>query len=537
MITYCKFNNSIQQPIRPHHRVNLLYNFKNNCYNKCSFKQSQDKFVKTSEVEEIQRVDTMPNSKHDLDHYEGCLLGGAIGDAMGGSIEFLNRKEIKDRYGKNGLEKLILNEAGIAEITDDTQLTLFTADGLIKAYTEENELPEMKKIYDSYKNWYQMQISGKKLEKGWISQISELCDRRVPGATCKAALKQGVIGTIEKPINNSDGSGGLMRVSPVGLLYYKNQELAFEIGSKCAALTHGHPDAYLSAGVYSAIIANIIQGKSLEKAVDDSIEILNKYDGSENLRTKLYLAKFYSKKIKSPQDAIKLLDEGSHSSRALAISIFCALTCEKSYKNAILTATNYSTSKDTTAALTGSILGSYLGKNAIPQDFIKNVELSSELQLVAKDLFKPDNIKNKEKRYPTDIVSVEDIFSNYIGDVRKQLEITDKKQTLTKVLAKMVDLKDENTKINKLSILSDCNQFFYSTFEKKDLLSAVDILMQIACINSSNTQIQDLCFMSCKNIIKSNISSQYIHFLKKNIGHDATVDEFISHTVNILEML
>ncbi len=68
----------------------------------------------------------MLTMKRNHDHYRGCLIGGAIGDAFGSAVEFLSIDAIKEKYGEAGITDLVSAESGLAEITDDTQMTLFT---------------------------------------------------------------------------------------------------------------------------------------------------------------------------------------------------------------------------------------------------------------------------------------------------------------------------------------------------------------------------------------------------------------------------
>ena len=68
-----------------------------------------------------------------LARYKGCILGGALGDALGAPVEFKTLTEIKNLYGKNGIQKLQPTyPTGLAEITDDTQMLIFTIDGLLR---------------------------------------------------------------------------------------------------------------------------------------------------------------------------------------------------------------------------------------------------------------------------------------------------------------------------------------------------------------------------------------------------------------------
>lgn len=69
------------------------------------------------------------------DKIRGCLFGGAVGDALGYPVEFLKEKEIFREYGRNGIQSYKLNQELKALISDDTQMTLFTANGLLAAQT------------------------------------------------------------------------------------------------------------------------------------------------------------------------------------------------------------------------------------------------------------------------------------------------------------------------------------------------------------------------------------------------------------------
>lgn len=116
------------------------------------------------------------NSKRDQDHFRGCLLGGALGDALGYAVEFESLKAIKQRYGPSGIT--ILPEPAL--ISDDTQMTMFTAEGLLRAKLRGNERgvchpPSV--VHHAYLRWLHTQgkrmkptltpLAGRPMTAGW----------------------------------------------------------------------------------------------------------------------------------------------------------------------------------------------------------------------------------------------------------------------------------------------------------------------------------------------------------------------------------
>ncbi|NLN22351.1 MAG: ADP-ribosylglycohydrolase family protein [Syntrophomonadaceae bacterium] len=328
--------------------------------------------------------------KKDEKYFRGCLVGGAVGDAMGWPVEFLKYKEIVKKYGSKGIKDLDLGNKNLAEITDDTQMTMFTAEGLLRAATRcsekgENNLPSV--IFHAYQRWLVTQGYNTGILKeldGLLINVSELHQQRAPGNTCLSALKSGKMGTIEQPINNSKGCGGVMRVAPVGL--FCSRESAFEIGCESAALTHGHPSGYLSAGVLAHLIACIIEGMEIEDAVTASLEELKKHNGHEECSSLLEKAIALSRDNTEPLTALSQLGEGWVGEETIAIAVYCSLKEKNNFKKALLISVNHDGDSDSTGAVTGNILGAYLGIDAIPAPWLQKVEFADLLIQLADDL-------------------------------------------------------------------------------------------------------------------------------------------------------
>lgn len=349
------------------------------------------------------------------ERFKGCLLGGAIGDALGYPVEFMSLNQIKHTYGEKGLRDLILSkENHRAIISDDTQMTLFTTDGLIWANERLTEditgSYAGSGTYQSYLRWLYTQtgeIKDKALldkfsyeaeyKKGTsILDMKELFSRRAPGNTCLSALESGEMGTLEHPINHSKGCGGVMRVAPVGLFFHKNPETAFQTGAEIAAITHGHPTGYLAAGAFAMIISEILNGKSIETSIKSSVDILKRYAGHEETLAAIEKAVELSMTDVSSEKAIREIGEGWIAEEALAIALYCALK-ESDFENALIMSVNHDGDSDSTGAICGNILGAILGVKGIPVKWLEEIELGSFIETMSDRLF--ETYKLQEKKY------------------------------------------------------------------------------------------------------------------------------------------
>lgn len=338
-----------------------------------------------------------------LDKYRGCLIGGAAGDALGYAVEFLDADHIFQKYGKNGITNYELTD-GVAQISDDTQMTLFTANGLLHGTTRGRMRGIMASyssyIFLCYQDWLSTQTPGdyeqEKKHISWLYHVAELHRGRSPGTTCINALRKGVPGTMEEPINQSKGCGGMMRVAPIGLYFGDKRCAALEIdkiGAQAAALTHGHELGYMTAAALVHIIHMIVHDSSapLLFAVQDSMGALLKlFPGAKHLGELLALmqkAVDLSTKKLDDLEAIRELGEGWVAEETLAIAIYCALKHKNDFDQALIAAVNHDGDSDSTGAVTGNILGAYLGFSRIPQKYLHQLELKKIILEMADDLF------------------------------------------------------------------------------------------------------------------------------------------------------
>lgn len=318
------------------------------------------------------------------DKISGCVFAGALGDALGYVVEFDLYSSIKNKYGKDGIQDL-LRTGEEAIISDDTQMTLFTMEGM--SVETEDEVEE--KIYLSYLKWAQTQGMSVKLPCDWPSRLAmvpKMNCRRAPGNTCLYALTSGKMGTIQEPINHSKGCGGVMRTAPLG--FTDAYGLPLLNGAKAAAITHGHPLGWIPAGMLSDIVFKCIYGKKkpLKLIIEESLADTKAQ--FERVREVIYFEQLIKKAIALSEmdyedDAAiieKELGGGWVGEEALAIAVYCCLKYPYCIKKAMIAAVNHSGDSDSTGAVAGNIIGAYLGMSAVPKDWMDRLELVDVMQ-------------------------------------------------------------------------------------------------------------------------------------------------------------
>ena len=319
------------------------------------------------------------------DVVRGCMLGGAVGDALGGPVEFISLSKIKRAFGDSGVTGYVEFGGETGSITDDTQMALFTAEGLLRAEVRGNEKgichgPSV--VKGAYLRWLRTQ--GGMLpddtpdfvpDSGWLIGEKALWKNRAPGRTCITALGAGHWEDLTAR-NKSKGCGTVMRTAPVGLFFAPEQ--AYKIGCEVSAITHGHPTGITAGGAMAMLVSMLANGKPLEDAVDELIAFLD--DRPDAAETAAAL-----KKARSAH-SVSELGQGWVAEEALAIGVYCALKHTWNFKDGVLEAVNLTGDSDSTGAIAGNILGAINGENAIPRKWRKNLREYAIVSQVADDL-------------------------------------------------------------------------------------------------------------------------------------------------------
>ncbi len=373
-------------------------------YNFKAFQKYFVNFYAEKENAEQERGDAVKRDKErHLDVIRGSLFGGAMGDALGYSVEFLKREEILKQFGDNGISEYVLNGKGIAEISDDTQMTLFTATGILIGITRGKLRgimgPLEGYIWKSYTNWCEMQMGLKpngEQRFSWLMDVPEMGENRAPGTTCVHAIMKQRRGSVENPLNDSKGCGGIMRIAPVALYLNRTGDVngmrdVFEVASEVAALTHGHELGWLSSGMAAYIINQVAYRKvTVEEATRSAIRFVKEqYSDRKHLEELISImerALSLAKNTADDAENIRALGEGWVAEETLAIAIYCSVKYRNDFSKALCAAVNHDGDSDSTGAVTGNILGAYLGYEKIPAQWKENLECASVIDEIAVDL-------------------------------------------------------------------------------------------------------------------------------------------------------
>ena len=347
------------------------------------------------------------NQDKTKDRVRGSIIGGAIGDALGYPVEFIYSFEgIQKRYGENGITRLDTYQwwtdtnMGKAVISDDTQMTLFTALGILNA--KEKGMAPVPAICNAYIEWLYTQKSmrSKRYNDCWIGDLPELNVRRAPGYTCVSALES--IIKNREPMNDSKGCGG-MRIAPIplyGISKNRIKDIAAldQLAADVAEITHKHVLGYIPAYVMSHIICCLATDESptkerFSKYVTEAMQkATQKYAClkyyTDILQTLMYKALTLACEDIPDNDAIRQIGEGWVAEETLAIAVYCCAKHFDDFEKAMIASVNHGGDSDSTGAVTGNILGAAIGYEAIPEHLKADLQLHDVILHVADDLWR-----------------------------------------------------------------------------------------------------------------------------------------------------
>lgn len=323
---------------------------------------------------------------------------GAVGDALGAPIEFSTHDEIVRKWGSTPPQSLVPEgedqEGKGAPFTDDTQMTLFCAEGLIRAKVRGERKgicspPAI--IRNAYLRWLMTQepVADPQgfIRSGALIEDRRLHRRMAPGNTCISALQSALQPNSEIfAENDSKGCGTIMRTAPTSLI--ASPRGAFSLACEQAALTHGHPTAWFASGAFSLILWTLLREGTLAEGIVLAREALRGQRGAEETREALDLGERWGREDGGSADDFQRIGGGWTAESALCIALACAgpNISPGDSRAALWRAAAHSGDSDSTATLAGQLLGARFGFRAVDEQWLDEVEALDLVTRLASDL-------------------------------------------------------------------------------------------------------------------------------------------------------
>jgi ADP-ribosyl-[dinitrogen reductase] hydrolase len=295
---------------------------------------------------------------NEQDRFRGCLLGLAVGDAVGTTLEFKSRgsfEPITDMIG-GGLFRL---KPG--EWTDDTSMALCLATSLV-----ETGGFDPKDQIDRYCRWNQ---------DGYLSSNGKCFDI---GNTVAAALKR--YRKTHDPIAGSTdpqsaGNGSIMRLAPVPMFYFFDREAAVRYSGESSLTTHGAAECVDACRFFGGMIFSALSGQSKEEVLSSQAD---SFQGEQKI-VEIAHGDYQDKE-----------DNEIHGTGYVVQSLEAALWCfykTDTFEAAVLKAANLGDDADTTAAICGQVAGAFYGESGIPKHWLNQLALRQEISDLADRLY------------------------------------------------------------------------------------------------------------------------------------------------------
>jgi ADP-ribosylglycohydrolase len=293
------------------------------------------------------------------------LYGVALGDALGWPTEFKSLEQIKNIYGKDGIQEL----PDPAIFTDDTQMTLAIVRALLKHPDGAIE-PLMGEVVQEFIEW---------------AYSPE--NNRAPGNTCMAAIRnlEEGIGWKYAGIAHSKGCGSAMRVAPIGYLYQHQPERLREVAHTTGIATHRHPTGDAAAIAAAYLVKLALDGYAPLEMIKPTVAFIEGISMNAEAEAKLrQVAEVVT--WDDEEAALEVLGRGWIGEEAVALALYCCARYPDDWLATVRRGANTNGDSDSIASIAGGIQAARLGLDSIPPQWIERIEKRDELARYADQL-------------------------------------------------------------------------------------------------------------------------------------------------------
>ena len=292
----------------------------------------------------------MPAANHTTtrDRFLGCLLGHAIGDAVGAPVEGMPATAIW--YDMGGARRLV-DDPPVAQLTytDDTQMTIAVAEALIAAGEADEQT-----LCDAFVTNYD---PGRGYGQGARRIIESMADGGDIWRHLAATIFPG----------GSLGNGAAMRAAPVGLFFHDDLDRVAEQAAASARPTHLHPIGIDGARLVALAVAIVVRDGVFDRAAFYA-ELLHRA-ATEEFRFQLGRAATWT-----PSDPVGMFGSSLPADRSVVTAIACFAATPTDYRAVLASAIALGDDTDTVAAIAGGICGALNGIACVPQHLLDRLE-------------------------------------------------------------------------------------------------------------------------------------------------------------------
>lgn len=294
------------------------------------------------------------------DRYRGCLLGLAVGDALGTTLEFKSPgsfEPIDDMVG-GGPFNLVPGEW-----TDDTSMALCLAESLVSC-----QGMDLADQMQRYRRWYR---------EGYLSSTGICFDI---GNTVRSALHR--FEQTGDPISGSTdpysaGNGSIMRLAPVAMFFVKDMQASIKNSAKSSLTTHGTRTAVDACRYFGSLVTGALNGISKDTLLSEEY-----FSDDEHLAREIAEIARGSFKEKEPPE---IMGTG-YVVKSLEAALW-AFNRSDSFESGCLMAVNLGDDADTTGAVYGQIAGAYYGEAGLPENWLAQIALKDLIRSFADQIY------------------------------------------------------------------------------------------------------------------------------------------------------
>lgn len=306
----------------------------------------------------------------DPSKFEGCLLGLAIGDALGMPFEGWRPTSMVNKLGGRLTDFVACPERGLkaGQWTDDTKMALSLLGSILKC----GKL-DPAEAAKSYVDWF---------ETGDLRGIGKTCLESI--MKLKADIPWTESG---RKGEMAAGNGAAMRTAPIGLLHCDRPDKMREDSKLDAIITHNNDEAIAGSRAVNFFISQGVRQADFRLATPDLIDKCADFIGPSDVARRLKRAKELLLEGMPTGTAIQTLGTGGYVAETVASAVFCFLKTPDNYEKTVIAAVMGGEDTDTTAAVAGAISGAWNGTWGLPLRWVESVEATDELRELAGKLY------------------------------------------------------------------------------------------------------------------------------------------------------